>query len=90
MDDTTKTEIKRLIASMDHLAGGTTSDTIQRPMMARIQFLIAVDQAESAQKLERQTSALIKFTRGLFYLTCSLVVFTAALLIFTIALVVRH
>ena len=102
MDTESKAKIERLIADMAHYAGGSTSDTIQRPMMARIHFMIAVDQAELAQKLEDQARVLIKavgtLTDGisrlekeakfLRWLTVGLLALTAGLLILTVGLLV--
>jgi hypothetical protein len=41
--------------------------------MAQIQFIIADEQAKSADKLEKQTTILIKFTKLLVGLTWALI-----------------
>ena len=73
MDDPTKDKsIDQLITEMLAYRGGTTSDTFQRPMMARIHAIVAREQSEAAAKLEKQTSTLIRLTWGLFWLTLAL------------------
>lgn len=66
--------------------GGLTGLDYSRSVL---KVRIAEDQAKSAEKLERHTVALLKFTRGLYYLTWVLVIQTAALLILTIRLVIH-
>ena len=79
MDADTKKRIEQLIADMNHYRGGSTSDTIQRPMMATIHAIIAEEQSKSADKVERQTDKLIVLTWALVGLTAVLLLFTAYL-----------
>jgi hypothetical protein len=87
MDDSARRVIRKHISDMHAYRGGTTADTIQRPMMAEIQLIIADEQAKSAEKLDRQTDTLINLTRRLFQLTWILVILTAGLLVLTYYLV---
>jgi hypothetical protein len=73
MDDPTiNRNIDQLISDMLTYRGGTTSDTFQRPIMARIHAIVAKEQSDAAAKLEKQTSTLIRLTWGLFWLTLAL------------------
>jgi len=65
MDDSTKKTIQDLINQMIRLASAGDGDRGQRPLMATIQFLVAIDQAKSAAKLERFTFWLIVLTIAL-------------------------
>ena len=78
MDDTAKKIIQKHISDMNSLAGGTP-DRYQRPLMAQIQFIIAEEQAKTAEKVERQTNKLIGLTWALVALTTALFLLTAYL-----------
>jgi len=68
MDTTTKKTLENLIAEMTDITKGYPSDMSQRPIMAKIQVILAEEQAKSAAKLERFTCWLVYFTIGLFFL----------------------
>ena len=80
MDDPTKDKsVDQLITEMLAYRGGTTSDTFQRPYMARIHAIVAKEQSAAAVILERQTNKLIVLTRVLVALTVALFLLTAFL-----------
>jgi hypothetical protein len=66
--------------------------TVKEYELARtaLEVRISEDQSAAAEKLERQTHTLIRFTTRLYYLTWGLLALTAGLLVFTIWLVMRH
>jgi hypothetical protein len=76
MNEKTKENIDSLIKSMESKQGYSG---VQRPMMARVQFLIAEEQALSAEKVERQTEKLIGLTWALVGLTVALLLLTTFL-----------
>jgi len=82
MEDTTRAKIENLIKEMEAYRGGTTSDTFQRPIMARIQLMLADEQSKSAQILECYTRQLVILNRTLVWLTVALLVFTVGFAVF--------
>jgi hypothetical protein len=79
MDTPEPEKIPDLIKKMDEFVNVGYGDRAQRPLMARIHAIISREQAQSAAKLERQTSTLIR-------LTWAIAILTAVLLFFTIVL----
>jgi hypothetical protein len=80
---TRKAEINTHIKEIESRVTGFSPDSIQAPHIVRIHVLIAEEQAESTERLERQTETLISLTRWLFRLTWAVVALTAGLLVLT-------
>jgi len=76
MNSARKTEIDKHLSEIEKRVAGFSPDSIQAPHITRIHVLIAEEQAESADKLERYTVALVRLTWAVVALTVVLVILT--------------
>jgi alkanesulfonate monooxygenase SsuD/methylene tetrahydromethanopterin reductase-like flavin-dependent oxidoreductase (luciferase family) len=73
MNSGRRTKIDEHLKQIETGAKGFSPDSIQAPNIAKIHVLIAEEQAESAEKLERYTVALVRLTWAVIALTVVLV-----------------
>ena len=79
MADSIRDKIKPHLDEINRRMAGFSPDSLQAPHVMEVHVIIAESQAESAEKLERQTEHLIFFTKVLVGLTVALFLLTAYL-----------
>lgn len=79
----------RITTILEQMKPATHADdmSVQMTRMAELLSLLAEEQAQSAAKMERQTSKLINLTRIIMILTLGLLAYTAVLCLLTFKLI---
>ena len=80
-----KTDRQKIIEELEklgtsHVSTGLVNHTQQLPLMAKLMAILADEQAQSAEKLERATGDLVGLTKKLVCLTWVVLIFTVVLL----------